>query len=146
MPGLSAYSASKFALSGMVESLQQEIAPLGIKTLLVEPSSLRTAARSPESRRLAANKFKDYESLMKNVVQAFDTNHGERVSDTRKTADIVVNAVKGDGPFKGKEVPFRLVLGADALDWMRNKVGNILASCEEWDELFKSNNIEVANE
>ena len=38
----SAYAASKFALEGWIESLSPEIAPFGIRTMLVEPGFFRT--------------------------------------------------------------------------------------------------------
>jgi short-subunit dehydrogenase len=36
------YSSSKFALEGLTEALWQEIEPLGLRALLVEPGALRT--------------------------------------------------------------------------------------------------------
>merc|ERR1711939_704289 len=41
-PGAGAYAGTKFALEGMVESLQQEVSPFGICTLLMEPGRFRT--------------------------------------------------------------------------------------------------------
>ena len=40
--GVSAYCASKFALEGFGESLAQEIEPLGLRVVLIEPSIIRT--------------------------------------------------------------------------------------------------------
>ena len=36
------YSSTKFALEGLTESLRQELEPLGLRALLVEPGSFRT--------------------------------------------------------------------------------------------------------
>ena len=41
-PFESIYSASKFAIQGLVESLQYEVAPFGIKVALIEPAQVST--------------------------------------------------------------------------------------------------------
>jgi short-subunit dehydrogenase len=41
-PFESIYSASKFAIEGMVESLQYEVAPFGIKVAIIEPAQVST--------------------------------------------------------------------------------------------------------
>lgn len=41
-PGVSSYSASKFALEGWAETLRLELKPLGIQVALVEPGSFET--------------------------------------------------------------------------------------------------------
>ena len=42
-PGLAAYTASKFALEGLAESLAQESAHLGVKVTIVQPGGFSTA-------------------------------------------------------------------------------------------------------
>ncbi|MDF1761895.1 MAG: SDR family oxidoreductase [Oleibacter sp.] len=41
-PGLSAYSASKFALEGMCDSLRNELNPFGISVTILEPGKIET--------------------------------------------------------------------------------------------------------
>ena len=53
-PSLGYYNATKYAVEGLSEALWQEVEPLGIKVMLVEPSGFRTdwagrsAAESPD--------------------------------------------------------------------------------------------------
>ena len=51
---LSAYAASKFGVEGWMESLAPEVAPFGIRTMLVEPGFFRTELLTPESTQYAA--------------------------------------------------------------------------------------------
>ena len=44
-----AYAASKFGVEGWMESLTPEVAPFGIRTMLVEPGFFRTELLTPES-------------------------------------------------------------------------------------------------
>ena len=46
---VSAYAASKFGVEGWMESLTPEVAPFGIRTMLVEPGFFRTELLTPES-------------------------------------------------------------------------------------------------
>ena len=46
---VSAYSAAKFGVEGWIESLAPEVAPFGIRTMLVEPGFFRTELLTDES-------------------------------------------------------------------------------------------------
>jgi NAD(P)-dependent dehydrogenase (short-subunit alcohol dehydrogenase family) len=56
----SAYAAAKFGLEGWLESLTPEVAPYGIRTMLVEPGFFRTDLLTPESTSYAAPAVDDY--------------------------------------------------------------------------------------
>ncbi|UMG94405.1 SDR family NAD(P)-dependent oxidoreductase [Nocardioides sp. TF02-7] len=49
VPGMSAYSAGKFALEGFSIALAQEVGPLGIKVVIAQPGAMRTISPAPRS-------------------------------------------------------------------------------------------------
>jgi NAD(P)-dependent dehydrogenase (short-subunit alcohol dehydrogenase family) len=55
-----AYAAGRFALEGWSESLTPEVAPLGIRTMLVEPGFFRTELLTQDSTRYAEPVIADY--------------------------------------------------------------------------------------
>ena len=57
---LTAYAASKFGVEGFMEGLTTEIAPFGIKTMLVEPGFFRTELLTPQSTSYAKPSIDDY--------------------------------------------------------------------------------------
>src|SRR3954471_4923628 len=67
----SAYAASKFAGEGWMESLTPEVAPYGIRTMLVEPGFFRTDLLTPESTRYAAPTFDDYAERTTQTITAW---------------------------------------------------------------------------
>src|SRR3954467_14041733 len=48
-PGFGAYCATKFALEGLTETLRDEVAGFGIRTLIVEPGAFRTGLFRPDA-------------------------------------------------------------------------------------------------
>jgi NAD(P)-dependent dehydrogenase (short-subunit alcohol dehydrogenase family) len=48
---LTAYATSKFGVEGFMEGLAPEVAPFGIRTMLVEPGFFRTELLTPKSTR-----------------------------------------------------------------------------------------------
>lgn len=74
MPAFGAYSASKFALEAVSDSLRQEIEPLGVRVVVVEPGAMRTAmgARGTETAtRLLAEMTPEQRSRYEPTMRAF---------------------------------------------------------------------------
>src|SRR5437879_8698853 len=87
---ISAYAASKFGVEGWIESLTPEVAPFGIRTMLVEPGFFRTELLTPESTNYADSSIEDYAERAKQTVAAWNAMNGQQSGDPAKLADALV--------------------------------------------------------
>src|SRR6476620_5075567 len=72
-----AYAAAKFGLEGWMESLAPEVAPYGVRTMLVEPGFFRTDLLTPESTSYAQPTIDDYIERTKQTVTAWNGMNGQ---------------------------------------------------------------------
>jgi NAD(P)-dependent dehydrogenase (short-subunit alcohol dehydrogenase family) len=76
-----AYAAAKFGVEGWIESLTPEVAPFGIRTMLVEPGFFRTELLTPESVKYAAPSVGDYAKRTKQTIAAWNGMNGQQAGD-----------------------------------------------------------------
>lgn len=106
---LSAYAASKFGVEGWAESLAPEIAPFGIRSMIVEPGFFRTELLTPESTSYAESTIEDYAERTKQTVAAWKGMDGQQTGDPAKLANVLIQLAELDQP------PLRFAAGADAV-------------------------------
>ncbi|GII77059.1 short-chain dehydrogenase/reductase [Sphaerisporangium rufum] len=126
-PGVSAYSASKFALEGWSEALAGEVAPFGIRVMLVEPSRFRTGFNGGDVLEFAEPSA-PYRDLLAGVRADMAGADGRQEGDPARAAEIIVSLVHGD------EVPLRLPLGREAVERISAAYRRGLAEVERWAE------------
>ena len=73
-----AYAAAKFGIEGWMESLTPEIAPFGIRTMLVEPGFFRTELLTNDSTTYAQPTIDDYAERTREIVAAWKSMDGPR--------------------------------------------------------------------
>ena len=105
----SAYAAAKFGIEGWMESLAPEVAPFGIRTMLVEPGFFRTDLLSQESTTYAVSSIDDYAKRTKETVAAWSGMDGKQGGDPAKLAAALVTLTGSDEP------PVRFAAGADSV-------------------------------
>ena len=105
-----AYAASKFGLDGWMESLQAEVQPFGIQTMIVNPGFFRTELLTEESTNFAQPSIADYDERRTAQLEFWKTQNGKQAGDPAKLARALVTLV--DRP----EMPRRFVAGADAVE------------------------------
>lgn len=115
--GFGAYCAAKHALEGLSECLAKEVAPFGVRVLIVEPGAFRTSLFGAGFRSLPA--LDAYASSV-GPTRAFAASaHGEQAGDPVKAARAIAAAVAAGAP------TLRLPLGADAVAGIRQKLAEV---------------------
>ncbi len=119
------YHATKYAVEGLSESLAIEVAPLGIKVLIVEPGPFRTdwSGRSlKESKTVIA----DYDGTAGERRRQSKKNSGKQVGDPVRGAQAILDVVAAENP------PLHLVLGKPALGLGLKKLEAVKKDLDEW--------------
>src|SRR3954463_5498724 len=93
-----AYAASKFALEGWSESLTTEVAPFGIRTMLVEPGFFRTELLSPDSPSYAEPAIEDSAVRTRRTVTAWSGMNGQQGGDPAKLARALAQLADSTEP------------------------------------------------
>jgi NAD(P)-dependent dehydrogenase (short-subunit alcohol dehydrogenase family) len=127
-----AYAAAKFGVEGWIESLAPEVAPFGIRTMLVEPGFFRTELLSPESTSYARPSIDDYAERTTQTVAAWNAMNGQQGGDPAKLATALVQLARQEEP------PRRFVAGADAIASVEQKTKDLLAQADAYRELSSS--------
>ncbi len=128
----SAYAAAKFGVEGWMESLAPEIAPFGIRTMLVEPGFFRTELLSKDSTTYAKPAIDDYAKQTREIVATWSSMDGKQGGDPAKLADALVHLAGL------KEPPARFAADTDAVQTLEAKANALLTQANAYRELSSS--------
>src|ERR1700722_17158610 len=133
------YHATKYAVEGLSESLAQEVAPLGIKVLIVDPGPFRTdwAGRSINRPR---TRLPDYEQTAGKRRAETEARSGNQAGDPVRGGQAIIKAVEAKDP------PLRLLLGKLALDLAYKKLETQKANFDAWAEAARGADFPDAKE
>ena len=120
--GFGAYCAAKHALEGLSECLAGELAPFGVRVLIVEPGAFRTSLFGSAFRQMPA--MDAYASTVGALRTWSASVAGKQDGDPAKAARAIVDAVAAGAP------TLRLPLGADAVDQIRAKLAAVAADVD----------------
>lgn len=129
-PGFGAYCATKFALEGFSEALAAEVAPHGIKVLIVEPGAFRTGFSGGAL--VQSQEMTGYEETAGQTRRMITGIDGTQPGDPAKAAEAVLTALDAG------ETPLRLPLGADAVEGIEGKLESVRTELERWREVSVS--------
>jgi NAD(P)-dependent dehydrogenase (short-subunit alcohol dehydrogenase family) len=136
-PGFGIYESSKWAVSGLSETLRLELKEFGIEVCSIEPGSFRSRFLNPASRKSGGleqdTRIADYEgTAARKVGEALASKDGKQPGDLKKAAKAIFEVLsKADG----EEIPLRLVLGKDSYEQIKGKCESTLQLLEKWKDV-----------
>lgn len=129
-PGFGAYCAVKHGLEGLSECLAAEVAPFGIRVLIVEPGAFRTSLFGGAFRMLP--EIDDYAPSVGPTRAYVTSSAGKQEGDPSKAARAIIDAVNAGAP------TLRLPLGADAVTLIRAKLASMTAEVDRTEAVAKA--------
>jgi NAD(P)-dependent dehydrogenase (short-subunit alcohol dehydrogenase family) len=115
-----------------MESLAPEIAPFGIRTMLVEPGFFRTELLTDASTTWPEPSIADYTETTRATVTAWKKMNGQQSGDPAKLARALVQLAGEPAP------PQRWPAGADAVETFTQKANELLAQASAHQALSSS--------
>lgn len=97
-PGVGGYSATKFASEGWSEALAAEVAPFGIRVLIVEPGAFRTSFNGAGALMTSAALPAHRDQLEGVCCSGMADGDGRRPGDPQRVAVAIIDALQAEKP------------------------------------------------
>ena len=125
-PAIGWYNATQYAVEGLSEALWQEVEPLGIRVMLVEPSGFRTdwAGRSAHE---SKHQIPDYAATAGAGRAGVRAVSGHQAGDPVRAAQAIIKAIESPHP------PHRLLLGNDAYNAATARLKELRTDFTAWE-------------
>ena len=131
-PGLGTYNGSKFALEGLMESLDYEVGSMGIKVVILEPGVFKTDFRL-RSIAQSARTIPDYQSSSGKRREIMQAGYPVEAGEPAKAAELLIRLVETE-----PDLPLRLPIGADCVAAVKKRLASIGADLEKWESVSLS--------
>ncbi len=126
--GWSMYCAAKFAVSGLTESLANDLKPMGINVTNILPGWFRTNFAKADSIAYNKNQIEDY-AYLREAHEKMNSMDGTQLGDPYKIADAFIELVNSENP------AVNLFLGSDAFNRAKNKIAELNIQMDSWKEV-----------
>ncbi|BCJ50505.1 short-chain dehydrogenase/reductase [Actinoplanes sp. NBRC 14428] len=126
-PGLSIYSATKFAVAGIGEALAAELAPFGIQSMVVKLGAFRTDHFDPSSMSISAARLPAYDDTVAHLLRdAVAAGIHSQPGDPVRGAALIVEVTEGE------TLPSHLLVGGDVYERLELKNATVAEHNAAW--------------
>jgi len=126
IPTLGWYSATKFAVEGYSNALRQEVAPLGIQVMNVEPSGARTKWNTGKTAPVEISDYSKFAGMVNGASNG--------VTQAPGSPELIAQTIF-DMATDNKVVPDHLPLGTFATDGMKKELTNTLKDVDKYHDI-----------
>lgn len=126
--GVSNYCASKFAIEGMSEALAEEVAPFGVKVMLVEPGAFKTGFVGGLKTSPAMEEYRPAMGAMRDWLGSHPEGVG---ADPAPAPAAIMRALDSESP------PLRLLIGVEAIAGARLKLDRLRREFDAWESVSR---------
>lgn len=124
----------------MAEALDQEISPLGLRSLYIEPGYFRTSFLEEGKRSSYVPRIDEYAALVSKRYDMFQSFSGKQPGDPQKLVELLIDYVRKEGLFAnaGDEYPVGIPVGTDSYTIIKQRLEDQLALLERWKDAICS--------
>lgn len=126
-PIVGLYSATKYAIEGLTESLAAEVAGFGIKVSLVEPNGYETDFNGSSA--FISKSLPEYDAVKASLQEG---NKPEDWGVPSATAAAMIKLVDAENP------PLRILFGKAAVRWANHAYSERLKTWEDWKDVSEA--------
>lgn len=131
----SVYCAAKFAVEGFSESLAIEVKQFGIDVTIIQPGFFRTDFLDRSSVQYGTVSIDDYAQYSKALNDAYQLQNQQQLGDPKKLGQLLVELSQKT------ELPTRLAVGSDAIEYLSKANYNRKRDLEKWSDYSKTTDI-----
>ena len=125
VPLMGLYSATKFAVEGLTETLASEVSGFGIQVTIVEPGGFATDFFGNNSLAVSTT-VAAYDTIRKGF---YDHAADQDSGNPNATAAAILSLVDAENP------PLRLLLGKNTFNWTQHTYAERLKTWESWQDI-----------
>ncbi|KAJ3523757.1 hypothetical protein NMY22_g11300 [Coprinellus aureogranulatus] len=127
---------------GLSETLNDELKPLGLKSISIDLGYFRTSFLQDTQRGPAVSRIPDYQPLTDAAEARFQAYNGKQPGNPAVAVELLVDLAHGTGATAGKPFPIVLNLGSDSYSVAKRACEDAIARLEEWKGVSFSTDLE----